>query len=163
MPQLDPSTFASQIFWLLVAFGVLFYLLRAKALPRVAEILETRQDRMAHDLDRAATLRQEAEEALASYEKLIAEAQERARERLRALDAQLAEEAAERSAAAEKEIAGRLQEAESAIEEAREAALKELRAVAIESSQAAVERLIGVKVTKKAAEAALRAAVREAA
>ena len=66
MPQLDTTWFASQIFWLIIAFSVLYYLLSRKALPRLAEILEARQDRIAADLDEAERLRREAEEALAS-------------------------------------------------------------------------------------------------
>ena len=64
MPQLDSDTFLSQIFWLIVTFGVLYWLLKTKALPKVSEVLEARQDRIASDLDRAATLRT-ANEALA--------------------------------------------------------------------------------------------------
>ncbi len=45
MPQLEVATYASQIFWLIVAFSTLYWLLSRRALPRVAEILEARQDR----------------------------------------------------------------------------------------------------------------------
>jgi F-type H+-transporting ATPase subunit b len=163
MPQLDASTFASQIFWLVVAFAVLFYLLRTKALPRVAEILEARQDRIANDLDRAAALRAEAEQALASYEQLVAGAQERARAEMKALTERIAAEAAEREAAVGRDVQARLDEAAERIAGAKRTALAELEQVAVEASQAAVLRLIGVEVTRKAAESALRATAQEAA
>ena len=68
VPQLEVWTFPSQIFWLLITFSTLYYLLSRKALPRVSEILEARQDRIAADLDQAQRLRREAESALATYE-----------------------------------------------------------------------------------------------
>jgi F-type H+-transporting ATPase subunit b len=57
LPQLDTSSYPSQIFWLAVSFLLLFWLFRTKALPRVGEVLEARQDRIAADLDRATKLR----------------------------------------------------------------------------------------------------------
>ncbi|MGE3740510.1 MAG: hypothetical protein AB7I59_13525, partial [Geminicoccaceae bacterium] len=60
LPQLDASTFPSQIFWLIVSFATLCWLLSRKALPRVSDILEARQSRISSDLDQAAALRNEA-------------------------------------------------------------------------------------------------------
>ena len=53
--------------------------------------------------------------------------------------------------------------AEAQIAEARQAALKELRTSTVGVAQAAAEQLAGLKVTKKAAEAALRDVLAEAA
>ncbi|MEZ5932239.1 MAG: hypothetical protein R3F54_09850 [Alphaproteobacteria bacterium] len=72
MPQLEVSTYISQIFWLIVCFSVLYYLLSRKALPRVAEVLEARADRIRADLDEAQRLKKEAEDALARYERVVA-------------------------------------------------------------------------------------------
>ena len=42
MPQLDPSTFASQIFWLVVTFVAMSLILWRIALPRISATLESR-------------------------------------------------------------------------------------------------------------------------
>ena len=76
MPQLEVGTYASQIFWLIIAFSTLYYLLSRKALPRIAEILEARQDRIAADLDQAQRLRADTEETLSIYEERMAKARE---------------------------------------------------------------------------------------
>ena len=74
MPQLDPSSFASQLVWLTITF-VIFYLVMARvALPRISEVLETRQNRIAYDLETATTLKAEAESVLAEYEASMASA-----------------------------------------------------------------------------------------
>ena len=163
MPQLDVSTFASQIFWLIICFATLYYLLSRKALPRVAEILEARQDRIAADLDEAQRLRVEAEAALAEYEAAIAKAQAEAQALLSASQARLQAETARRQAELDARLAEQVATAEAQIAEAKQAALDELRTAAVGVAQAATAQLAGLKVTKKTAEAALRDVLGEAA
>ncbi len=163
MPQLDATWFASQIFWLIVAFSTLYYLLSKKALPRLGEILEARQDRIIADLDEAQRLRRDAEEALASYERLIADAQGEAHELLTQTQARLAAAAAERQTELDERLAAQLAEAEARIQAAKQQALAELEEAAVSAAQAAAERLAGLKVPKRTAQAALRQVLEEAA
>jgi F-type H+-transporting ATPase subunit b len=163
VPQIEVSTFASQIFWLIICFATLYYLLSRKALPRVAEILEARQDRIAADLDEAQRLRVEAEAALEEYEAAVAKAQAEAHSLLSEAQARLQAESAERQAELDAKLAKQVASAEAEIEAAKQAALKELRSSAVTVAQAATEQLAGLKVTKKAAEAALRDVMAEAA
>lgn len=146
MPQLDAETFPSQIFWLIVAFAGLYWLMRRKALPRVAEILEARQERITGDLDRAARLRAEAEAAGRRQEQTVAEAQARGQAELKAVQERVQADVARRQAALEADLGRKLAEAEARINAAREGALKEVQTVAAEVAQAAVERLAGLKV-----------------
>lgn len=163
MPQLDVSTFASQIFWLIICFGTLYYLLSRKALPRVGEILEARQDRIAADLDEAQRLRVEAEAALSEYRTAVAKAQAEAQALLSESQDRLQAETAARQAELDAKLADQIAAAEGQIAEARKAAMKELQTTAVAVAQAATQHLAGVKVTKKAAEAALRDVLAEAA
>ncbi len=163
MPQLDVSTFASQIFWLIICFGTLYYLLSQKALPRVGEILEARQDRIAADLDEAQRLRVEAEAALAEYETALAKAHAEAQALLAESQAKLLAETTARQAELDGRLADQIAAAEAQIAAAKQEALKELRTSAVAVAQAATEHLAGLKVTKKAAEAALRDVLAEAA
>jgi F-type H+-transporting ATPase subunit b len=162
VPQLETATFASQIFWLIVAFVTLYYLLSRRALPRLAEVLEARQDRIAADLDEAERLRREAEAALASYEALIAKAQDEAHALLAETQTRLQGEAAKRQAEVDARLAGQLSEAEARIAEARQSALRELEEVAVTVAQTATEQLAGIKVAKKTAQSALRGVLEEA-
>ena len=163
MPQLEVSTYASQIFWLLVSFGLLYYLLSRKALPRVAEILEARADRIRADLDEAQRLRREAEEAMTSYEQVMAKAQEKAQMTLGAMQAKLQAESADRLAKLEAKLARRITKAEERIAKAKSDALSELDDAALATAQAATERLAGIEVSTKDAKAALDAVLKEAA
>ena len=163
MPQLEVSTFASQIFWLIICVGSLDYLRSRKALPRVAEIVEARQDRIAADLDEAQRLRVEAEAALAEYEEAVAKAQAEAQALLAEAQARQQAETARRQAELDSRLAEQIATAERQIAEAKQAALEELRIAAVGVAQAATEQLAGLKVGKKEAEAALRDVLAEAA
>jgi len=66
LPQLDPSTWVNQIFWLVVVFAVLYFLLSMFILPRLREGISDREDRISDDLDQAATMDRQAEVAEAN-------------------------------------------------------------------------------------------------
>ena len=73
-PPFDASTFPSQLLWLAITFGI-FYLVMSKVIvPRIGSILETRHDRIAQDLDEASRLKAEADNAISTYEKELADA-----------------------------------------------------------------------------------------
>ena len=74
MPQLDFATFAPQLIWLTLVFGVLYLVMARVALPRIATVIEERRDRIADDLDTAAQLKSDTDDAIASYETALAEA-----------------------------------------------------------------------------------------
>lgn len=163
LPQLDAKTFPSQIFWLIVSFLALYWLLSRKALPRVGDILEARQARISADLDRAAQLRHEAEEALRKHEAVVAEAQARAAAQIKETQDRLAAEAAKRQAEVDADLNAKLAEAESRIGAAKDKALAEIQSVAAEVASSAVRRLAGIEVAAADVQAAVASIAREAA
>ena len=78
MPQLDISTFSTQIVWLVITFSALFIIMWRVAVPRISDSLEQRQNRMDDSLNKAAEFKKEAEAAIEAYEKSLAEAREAA-------------------------------------------------------------------------------------
>ena len=162
MPQIEVSTFASQIFWLILCFATLYYLLSRKALPRVSEILEARQDRIAADLDHAQRLRRDAEKTLESYQQAMAKAQDEAHALLAEVQNRLQAEAAARQAEINRQLAEQLAEAEAQIAAARKRALAETAEAAVDAARAAAARLAGVEVSQEAARAAMRRVLEEA-
>lgn len=163
MPQLDPTYFPSQIFWLAVSFGVLYWLFAKFGVPRVADILETRQDRIAADLDRAQSLRSDAEAAIAEHERLVAEAQAKARAQLDAAIERLKAEAARQEADLDRSLQRQLADADARIRASRDEALNTLEEVASEVSRAAVSRLVGIEIDAGEAAEAVASARRKAA
>lgn len=80
MPQLDITTFSSQLFWLGLFFVILYLILTYAALPKIVCIYEGRQKKVEENLARANTYRKEAEELLADYEAILAKSRIQARE-----------------------------------------------------------------------------------
>ncbi len=144
LPQLDVSTYTSQLFWLAITFGLLYLLLAKVFLPRLSALLEERRDRVADDLDAAAGLRSEAEDAEHALTAAMADARARAhaivakqREKLTAeIDAETAE--------AEAALDARMAEADEKIEQRKSEALARVREAASDTAGAVVQKLIGV-------------------
>lgn len=161
LPQLDPTTFASQLFWLFLTFGVFYWLMSSVALPKVRSALEERDRRISGDLEKAAELKAEAETILADYEKAVAEARAKAAALMSEANEQSAKKAAEQSAALDDRLNARLKEAEQRISGAKSEALENLKSVASDAASAALTRLTGLDATEKQLEAAIDKAMKE--
>ena len=71
MPQLNPEFFVSQLFWLVVFFSFLFVFLWRVSLPRIATVLEKRQNKIDENLSNAKKLQEEAKEIEANINEKI--------------------------------------------------------------------------------------------
>ncbi len=162
MPQIEQmGTYLSQTFWLIATFGFLYIVLWKAALPRVSSILMERQERIDEDLRKAEDFKKEADEAMAAYEKLVADARSKAQALLRETNEQLAKDSAARHDALGAKIKADVDAAEARIEAARAQAIANIQTVAVEVAQAATSRLIGSDVASGDAEAAVQTAMRE--
>ena len=64
MPQLDPEFWFSQIFWLVLTFGILYLVLSKLILPKISDNLETRKSQVLDNLELAEKQRNESEAKL---------------------------------------------------------------------------------------------------
>ena len=148
LPQLDIETYASQIFWLIITFTVLYFLVAKIAMPRIAEVLEGRQERIEDDLDKAETLKKEAYLVRVEYEKALSSAREEAHEATRRAQEEIAKHGAEVEALANQKVANMLKDAEDRIEAARTEASSEKEAVTDTLEQNVAREIIGDTVKK---------------
>jgi F-type H+-transporting ATPase subunit b len=161
MPQFNPEWFASQIFWLFVTFVVLYLLMSRIALPRVAEILQERREKVSEDLAKAERLKNEAQEIYDAYESELRKAREDAQKVLREANEQIAAEQARRHEAYTKELNQQLDQAEQRIEAAKQDALDNLEGVAADVARSATSKLIGGQIGKDKAQSAVKAVAGE--
>jgi len=150
-----------QLIWLAITFIALYLLMSRVALPRVASILEDREFRISESLRRAESLRQDAEAAVAAYEKLMAGARAKAQEQVHTVRERAARDAAERHAELGDRLGAEVSAAEARIAAARDQAVSELRGLAVEVAGAAVERLVGEKLDAATVEKAVDGAMQE--
>jgi len=159
MPQLNqlPDIFWSQLFWLAVVFGFIFFVIGKGMLPKIQSTVDTREKKIAEDLAQAQSARSAADETEAAWRARMDSA--------RAEAAKVAQDARQQSAletekkvrkAAEK-INQKAEAAQQQLRDAVAAARSEIEAVAAEATQEMVSRLTGIKVGTKDAAAAVKA------
>jgi F-type H+-transporting ATPase subunit b len=141
MPQLDFSTWPSQVFWLIVALVVLYFILSRVALPRIGGVIEERQDAIEDDLDRAAEFKRRAAQAEIAYEAALAEAKAKANAIAAEARAEIRKDVDAAVAKADADIAARAADSETRIRQIRDSALESVQAVATETAEALVDAL----------------------
>lgn len=154
MPQLDPSTFPNQIFWLLVTLTLLYVLLSRVALPRISGTLAHRKGTITADLAAAEELKQKAVAAEAAYNEALANARSEAAKIIAAAKADIQADLAKAIAKADAEIAAKSAESAKRIDEIKQGAVAAVEAVAKDTAAELVSALGG-----KADAAAISAAV----
>lgn len=143
MPQLAFETFVPQLVWLVITFGFLYLMMARVALPRIATVLEERRDRIADDLDQAEQFKLQTDDAIAAYEKALADARANAHEIAQATRDRLHEETERQRQSIEARLAEKIATAEKQIAATKDKALGNVRAVAIEVADAVVTELLG--------------------
>ena len=155
MPQLDIGSFAPQLVWLAITFILLYVLMSRVALPRIGDVLEERQSRIARDIEEADRLRRKSEEAIRAYDAALAEARATAQALAGDAKQKAQGEAAARNAELEKQLATQTEDADRRIREMAARAQGEVAGIATEAAQAIASRLIGSPVSADAAKAAV--------
>jgi F-type H+-transporting ATPase subunit b len=154
-PPLDPGTFAPQLIWLALTFGLLYVILKRVALPRVGEVIEERADRIKRDLAEAGKIKADTEAALANYEQALAEARGKANAIAKGMRDTLTAEVDKERAKVEAAIAAKLADAEQRIADTKARALASVGDIATEVAGAIVARLTGSEVSKEEVQKAL--------
>ena len=71
MPQLDPTYWASQAFWLILVFTILYISITKFYLPKIKNNLDDRENKIKEDLDDANKFKDLSESKLKEYEKIL--------------------------------------------------------------------------------------------
>jgi F-type H+-transporting ATPase subunit b len=161
MPQFNPEFWVPQLFWLAIVSVVLFVVMWRVTLPRVDSVFTDRQGRVSGNLERAEALKLEAETALASYHKAMADARSTAQAEHARAAAAIAAETAKREAVFGKKLGDQASAAEREIAGAKAEALKQVQPMAADLVLGIAEKLIGTRLGADTAAAAVAATVKE--
>jgi F-type H+-transporting ATPase subunit b len=154
-PPFESSTFPSQLLWLVITFGALYYFMSRKALPKVGAVIQERKARIAKDLDEATAMQQKADAAAAAHQKSLADARAKAQVLAQTARDQLAADSDAKRTALEAELANKFADAERQIATTRAQAMGNVGAIARDAAGAIVERLIGRPAKPEAVAAAI--------
>ncbi|BAF90260.1 ATP synthase subunit B precursor [Azorhizobium caulinodans ORS 571] len=158
-PPFKPQHFASQLIWLIVSFGALYFLMSRVTLPRIGRILEERHDRIAKDLEEARLRQAESEAAQAAYEKALTEARGKANAIAGEARARLAAETDANRKSLEENLNAKLADAERRIASTKATALSHVRGIAVDTTGAIVTALVGTPAGNQDVESAVDAAL----
>ncbi len=159
LPQLDTSTFASQLFWLLISFAVLYFVISRIAAPKIGGVIADRANRIKSDLDSAARAKRDSEAAMAGYDKALADARAKAIKSSDEMRNAVQAEINAKNDAASKQLAADTSKAEARIGEMRKAAMARVGDVARETASDIVQKLSGEAANQAAIDAAVSMAL----
>lgn len=159
MPQISQilDTYASQFFWLLIVFGLIYFTIGRGMLPKVSATMDARDRKIADDLAAAEHARAEANNLGDSGDADLAKARADAQSKAAEAKAKAAKDAESRLAKADAEINEKLAAAEADLAKARANALAGIESVAAEAAADIVAKVSGAKVTAAQAATAVKA------
>lgn len=144
LPQLDPTWFASQLFWLVLIFTILYTVFSKSILPAISNTLENRHEHIQGDLDTAQRLKEEAESVHNNYEMAL----EKARSKASTLYKDVEDDIVAKAEKQQEEFRVRLQKetelSEARIEKTKKDAMKDMDKIAAEIAQEAAKKIVGL-------------------
>ena len=166
LPQLDFTTWPTQIFWLVVTFIIGYVLMWRIVVPKISTVLDDRRERISADIEAAKQADSQAKAMKAEYEAELEDARNKAAEAAREAVASAKAESDKTEADLAAKLARKVKTAETKLASAREEALTSLHEAAQSATIDVVAQITGMKLTsadaKKSVSAAAKLLAKEA-
>ena len=146
MPQLNPEFWFSQIFWLIIAFGLLFIVLSKLILPKISENLEARKSQILENIEAAEKQRETSENKIKEYEKIIIDTKNEAKNYFSKAREKILKDIDKKRETLKNEINKEIKKTEKEITDLKNKSPEKINKIAIETSSNLVKQLIGVEV-----------------
>jgi F-type H+-transporting ATPase subunit b len=143
MPQLNPEFWISQIFWLIISFGILYVFLSKLILPKISANLEIRKSKILDNIEAAEKQREDSEEKIKEYNKIINEGKIDAKNYFKQTKEKIIKDINLKKESIEKEIGEEITKAEEEIKELMNKVPEKINKIAIETSADLIKHLIG--------------------
>ena len=146
MPQLNPEFWFSQIFWLIITFGVLFIVLSKLILPKISANLEARKSQILENIGAAEKQREASENIIKEYEKIILDSKNEAKNYFNKARGQILKDIDKKRKTLKNEINEEIKKAEKEIVDLKNKSPEKINKIVVETSSDLVKQLIGVEV-----------------
>mgnify|MGYP002469732509 CR=1 FL=1 len=160
MPQLDFSVFPSQLFWLSICFFTMLFLMRKIIIPRIAEMINLRKEKIDDYLQKAAEIKEKAEKSLEKYQEALQKATSEANQSLLKTQQDLKNLMECKQADLSAELANQIKEGEQKIAQGKQKALKQVEEMSAELAMDVIKKL-GLKVSEAQIRKAIDVSVKE--
>jgi F-type H+-transporting ATPase subunit b len=155
MPQLDPTYWASQAFWLILIFTGLYLALANLFIPKIKSSIDNRENKIKDDLDEAQKLKNLAEQKLKEYEISIENAKKEVQKIIFESKNKLNLEILNNKKEFEKEIEIEIESAEKEIENLKKNSLKNILVISEEMASKVIEQISGEPMNQSSVKAAI--------
>ena len=146
MPQLNPEFWISQIFWLVLTFGMLFIILSKLILPKISKNLEARKSQILENIEAAEKQREESENKIKEYEKIILNGKNEAKNYFNEERIKILKDINKKKEILKNEINKEIKAVEKEIIDLKNNAPEKINKIAIETSSDLIKKLIGIEV-----------------
>ena len=155
MPQLDPTYWASQAFWLILIFTSLYLALSNLFIPKIKDNIDNRENKIKDDLDEAQKLKNLAEEKLKEYELSIENAKKEVQKIIFENKNKLNLEIQSKKKKFDKDIEIEIESAEKEIENLKKDSLKNISTISEEMASKVIEQISGEPMNQSSVKAAI--------
>jgi len=146
MPQLNPEFWISQVFWLIITFGFLFFILSKIILPKVSNNLENRKTQIKENIEIAEKQRLESDNKIKEFEKIILDSKLEAKNYFNKAREKIINDLDKKKLKLETEINSEIQLAEKEIIDLKNNSSKKINSIAVQTCEDIIMKLIGVHV-----------------
>ena len=146
MPQLNPEFWVSQIFWLIITFGILYIVLSKFILPKISSNLELRKSQIQENIETAEKQRENSEIKLKEYDEIILKSKLEAKNIFKNAREKIIKDINLKKETLDKQIDEEISNAEEEIKTLKKDATDKINKIAIETSSDLLKKLIGTEI-----------------
>ena len=155
MPQLDPKYWASQAFWLILIFTILYISIAKFYLPKIKNNLDDRENKIKDDVDDANKFKELSESKFKEYEKILADAKKEVIKIQIESKNILDKDIQSKKEAMEKEIENEISKAQKEIDELKRSSLNDIQNISENITSSIIENISGDKLNESSIKAAV--------
>ena len=157
MPQLDPTYWASQAFWLILIFTILYISVSRLYLPKIKDNLDNRENKIKEDLENANKFNEQSEAKLKEYELILENAKKEIYKINFDSKNKLSKDIQSKKEAMEKEIEKEILKTHKEIQELKKSSITSIQNISQQITSNIIENISGEKLN----ESSIKATVEE--
>ena len=155
MPQLDPEYWASQAFWLILIFTLLYLSISKFFVPKIRNSIDVRNSKIKDDLDEAKNLKDMSEKKLKEYESLIVNAKREVQKIYTDSKKKLNNDIQNKKKSVEKEIDDAVEKAQSEINNLKKNSIDDILRISEKMTATVIEEISGDKLNESSIKATI--------
>ena len=155
MPQLDPTYWASQAFWLILVFTILYISIAKFYLPKIKSNLDDRENKIKEDLEAANKFKDLSELKLSEYEKILEDSKKEVIKIHLESKNKLDKDIQKKKDALEKEIDAEIIEAQREISELKKNSISDIQNISKDIALNIIENISGDKLNESSVKSAV--------